>query len=257
MTGLAAYRRAGWTVRYLPQVGSTNDVALAAGCQGAADKLLVLADAQTAGRGRLARRWESPPGACLLLSLLFRPPEPFAHHAARVTMLCGLALAEAVETVAGLPVALKWPNDLIVTGPGAWRKLAGMLSEIGLEDGAPAFLVVGIGLNVTVPSGDLSKLAPNAASLLAETGRTIRRGALLEAFLARVETHYARLGQGDDPHPTWRARLAWLGQPVIVHTPTQAVTGVAEDVDATGALRVRLPDGSAQSFAVGDVSLRV
>ncbi|HNT76312.1 MAG TPA: biotin--[acetyl-CoA-carboxylase] ligase [Anaerolineae bacterium] len=257
MTELATYRRTDWTVQYWPQIGSTNDAALAAGQQGAAEGLLVLADEQTAGRGRLARRWESPAGVGLLMSLLFRPPEPFAYAAARVTMLCGLALAEVVETVGGLAAALKWPNDLIVAEPGTWRKLAGTLSEIGLENGAPAFLVVGIGLNVAVPPADLPALAPHATSLLAETGRVVSRVALLDAFLARVEAGRAQLRQGVDLWPAWRARLAWLGQPVTVHTPTQAVAGVAEDVDATGALLVRLPDGRVQSFAVGDVSLRV
>lgn len=257
MTVLAGYRRDGWTVQYWPQVGSTNDVALAAGQQGAAENFLVLTDEQTAGRGRLARRWAAPPGTCLLMSLLFRPPEPFAHHAARLTMACGVALVEAVETAAGLPAALKWPNDLIVTGPGGWRKLAGMLSEVGLADGAPAFLVVGIGLNVAVRPADLPTLSPNATSILAETGRTVSRVALLDTLLARVEAWWAQLAQGIDPLPAWRARLAWLGQTVAIHTPTQTLTGVAEDVDETGALLLRLPGGAVQSFPVGDVSVRV
>ena len=149
----------------------------------------MLAEEQIAGRGRLDRRWHAPAGQCLLMSLLFRPGEPFAHRAARITMLCGLALAEAAAKVAGIEVQLKWPNDLIVAREdGAWRKIAGMLSEIGGAAQQPDLLVVGLGLNVNVPSAALAKLAPNAGSLRAEIGHPVDRVAILDDFLKRLES---------------------------------------------------------------------
>lgn len=257
MARLADYRRAGWDIRYFNRVDSTNTALLEVGRQGAAEGLVYIADEQTAGRGRLDRSWIAPPGTCLLLSLLFRPPEPFTYHAPRLTMLCGLAMVEAVETVSGVTVQLKWPNDLVLTGESTWYKVAGMLSEIGSDADSQPFLVAGIGLNVNVPPELLPNLAPNATSLLAEGGQPVDRVALLDAFLARAEAYRAALADGEDILALWRQRLAWLGRAVLVSTPTGSVTGVAEDVDETGALWLRLPDGSRQSFSVGDVSLRV
>lgn len=257
MTLLCSYTREGWDIRYLARVDSTNTALLEAGRQGALEGLAYVADEQTAGRGRLNRRWIAPLGTCLLLSLLFRPPEPFSYYAPRLTMLCGMAMADAVEAMSGIAVQLKWPNDLIITEGETWRKVAGMLSEIGSRAEMPFFLVVGIGLNVNVPSEWLPDLAPNATSLLVEGGEPIQRVALLDAFLARVEAYRAALLAGTDVLDLWRQRLAWMGRAVHVHTPTGCVTGIAEKVDETGALWLRLPDGGQQSFSVGDVSLRV
>jgi BirA family biotin operon repressor/biotin-[acetyl-CoA-carboxylase] ligase len=169
-------------------------------------------------------------------------------------MLCGLALVDAARGVSGVPVVLKWPNDLIVEGDERrWRKVAGLLSEVG---GAPDFLVVGVGLNVNVPRAQLPHLAPNATSLMAETGRQVSRVALLDAFLRGVEEGYERLRAGWDPLAEWEGALAWLGREVEVHTPTGSRRGIALGVDDGGALVLRLAEGQARSFPAGDVSLR-
>ncbi len=258
---LAAYRRTdGWlgaTILYLEQTTSTNDLLHRLGEDGAPEGVMALAESQSSGRGRLHRRWLAPPGTSLLLSLLFRPRDPFLYYAGRTTMLCGLALADAVKAVTGFPVFLKWPNDLIAEGDRPWRKLAGMLSEVGTLEGHPAFLVVGIGLNVNVLPDHLPNLAPNATSLLAELGHPVSRSALLDAFLCRTETLYEQLYAGWDPLPAWRASLSWLGKRVTVQTPTGMLTGVAEDVDDDGGLLLSLLDGSHCSFQAGDVTLRL
>lgn len=257
---LQTYHRDGWiggAIDYHERVGSTNDLALAAGEAGAPAGLLVLAEEQIAGRGRLDRRWHAPAGQCLLMSLLFRPGDPFAQRASRITMMCGLSLAEAATQVAGIEVHLKWPNDLIITREdGAWRKIAGMLSEIGGAAQSPDLLVVGLGLNVNVPAAALANLAPNAGSLQAEIGHPVDRVALLDDFLTRLEAAYARWDSGWDPLRAWEARLAWIGQRVSVHTPGAVHTGVAIGVDEEGALLLRQPDGVCRAFPVGDVSLR-
>jgi BirA family transcriptional regulator, biotin operon repressor / biotin---[acetyl-CoA-carboxylase] ligase len=196
------------------------------------------------------------------MSLLFRPPEPFAFNAARTTMLCGLALREAVSALAGDPPAfeaqLKWPNDLIVPLPGraeGWAKLAGMLTEVCLDEG-PVALVVGIGLNANVALGSLASLGPNATSLRALCGERVDRAHLLQGVLASVDHHYDALLRGIDPFPAWQAALAWLGQAVEVRGPREAYIGVAEGVDDTGALLVRSTDGQLRTFSAGDVSIR-
>ena len=259
---------------YLPRTGSTNDVAGELAAQGAPEGAVVLADEQVAGRGRMGRRWLAPPGTCLLLSILFRPDLPPV-QAQRLTMLCSLAAADAVEQVAGLHVDVKWPNDLVVRREIAdcklqipkvrfpishlqsqsWRKLAGVLTETGVVGERLDFVVVGIGINGNVEPEALSALAPDATSVLAEVGRPVDRVALLVALLSGVERRYGALRAGASPHREWVGRLVTLGQPVTVTTSPGVLTGVAESVDEDGALLLRTPDGALRRLLAGDVVL--
>lgn len=263
--------RIGREVRTYTEVTSTNDVAMEAARAGESEGLVVVADVQTAGRGRLGRPWHAPAGTCLLMSVLFRPPEPFAFNAARTTMLCGLALREGVAALAGDPPAfdlqLKWPNDLIVplhAHAAGWAKLAGMLTEVCLDEGAtvaadgdfPAALVVGIGLNVNVTPASLAALGPHATSLLSLRGENVDRLDLLSEVLTAIDRHYAALLRGIDPFPAWRAALAWMGETVEVLGPRESYVGVAEGVDTAGALMLRSTEGRLRAFSAGDVSLR-
>lgn len=240
-------------VIYLTVTGSTNDVAKELAARGAEEGTVVVADEQTAGRGRMKRRWLAPPGTCLLCSLLFRPQLP-PTRTNQLTMLCSLAAADAVEQVAGLPVVLKWPNDLITQSP-TWKKLAGVLTETGIVGERLEFAVVGIGINVNVPSETLPTLDPNATSILAETGREVDLMALLATLLAGVETRYKRLRTGKNPRTEWAARLATLGQRVEATTSEGVLAGVAESVDEEGALLLRAPDGGLHRLLAGDVTL--
>ena len=243
----------------LDQVGSTNDVAKRRGREGAAEGLVVVAEEQTAGRGRLQRRWIAPAGTSLLCSLLFRP-ELRLDQANRLTMICSLAAADAVEEVAGLAPALKWPNDLVVSSAipearGEWRKLGGILTETALTGDKLAFVVVGIGINVNVPAEDLPDVDPHATSTLAETDETVDRTQLLLELLSGVEKRYGRLHEGLSPHLEWSQRLATLGQAVTAQTPDGVLHGIAEGVDSNGALLLRTEDGSLRRLIAGDVSL--
>jgi BirA family biotin operon repressor/biotin-[acetyl-CoA-carboxylase] ligase len=244
----------------LTHTGSTNDVAKALAAARAPEGTVVLAEEQTAGRGRMGRRWSAPSGTCLLCSILFRPDLSPA-QAQRLTMLCSLAAADAVEQTCGLQVAIKWPNDLIVKSQTSsprsqdWRKLAGVLTETGVVGERLAFVVVGIGVNVNVEPQVLPTLAPHATSILAEVGRPVDRVALLVALLAGVERRYEALQAGESPHSEWVARLATLGQPVQVTTSAGPLAGAAESVDEDGALLLRAPDGGLHRLLAGDVTL--
>ena len=240
-------------------LGSTNDVAKEEGRRGGSEGLVVVADEQTAGRGRLERRWIAPAGTSLLCSLLFRPELPL-EQAHRLTMICSLAAADAVEDAAGLKAALKWPNDLVISSTlpearGGWRKLGGILTETDLTGECLAFVVVGIGINVNVPADDLPAVDPHATSVLAETGEPVDRTELLRALLSGVEARYRRLRRGVSPHREWSERLATLGKAVTAQTPEGKLHGVAEGVDPNGALLLRTDDGALRRLMAGDVSL--
>jgi len=239
----------------LERTGSTNDVAKDLAQEGAPDGTVVVADEQTAGRGRMDRRWIAPPETSILCSILFRP-DLALEEANRVTMLTALAAADAIEEVTALVPSLKWPNDLIVYNPNGWRKLAGLLTESGVDEGRLSFVVVGIGINVNVSESVLPNLAPDATSLQAETGHPQDRIPLLVALLEGVERRYEALWRGVNPHEEWGARLETLGKRVCVPTAEGTLTGVAEAVDETGALILRTDDGSCHRLLAGDVTLR-
>lgn len=244
----------GQHVVYYPAVGSTNDEAKRLAEAGAPEGTLVIADYQAAGRGRLNREWWSPPGSSLLLSLVFRPAFLAPHQAQRLTMVCSLAVCDAVAKMTGLAAAVKWPNDVLLNG----RKLCGLLAELGVAGSRLDYVVVGIGININVDfEGDgVPTLMAPATSLKAALGREVSRLAVLAALLRCVEARYERLRAGALPHDEWQSRLVTLGQEVQVTMPHHALTGLAIGVDANGALLVRQADGQVVRVLAGDVTLR-
>jgi BirA family biotin operon repressor/biotin-[acetyl-CoA-carboxylase] ligase len=242
----------GQHIVYRPQIGSTNDEARRLAGEGAPEGTVVITDFQSAGRGRLDRDWIAPHGSSLLLSILFRP-DLAAHQVQRLTMSCGLALADAIESQTRLHAGLKWPNDLVIGG----AKAGGLLTEISLEGTEVEYVVVGIGLNVNLDPARLpAGLHMPATSLSHELGADVDRLPLLHSLLQGVEERYLALKAGRSPHRSWSARLITLGKPVTVTAAGLVLEGVAEAVDADGALLVRLPDGRLERVLAGDVSLR-
>jgi BirA family biotin operon repressor/biotin-[acetyl-CoA-carboxylase] ligase len=236
---------------YHPRLGSTNDLAKERARPGAPEGLLVIADEQSCGRGRRGRNWWSPAGSALLSSLLFRPSLP-PTQAQRLTMLCALAAADAVAETTNLTVDLKWPNDLVIGG----RKLAGLLTESAFRGDQLDFAVVGLGLNVNTDLAGAPQFLAPATSLRMELGHSIDRLELLLAYLDGVARRYARLKAGASPHQEWAGRLCTLGRPVIAHLGDQTLSGLAQGVDADGALLLRTADGTVHRLLAADVSLR-
>ncbi len=232
--------RFGRAYRYLGRTTSTQDELRAWAEAGASEGAVVLAEQQTGGRGRRGRPWVSPPGAGLYFSVLLRPRLPLT-ELLRLSLAAGVALAETAE-VGGL----KWPNDLLAPDG---RKLAGVLVEADLRGEEVRYLLLGIGLNV-----HRAPLPPEAAFLEAYRPG-LRRVDLLARLLARLEYWYDRLPEAEAVCEAWRRLSNTLGRPVRIDTPTGPVEGLAEDLEPSGALRVRLPDGTARTISAGDVAL--
>lgn len=252
-------RLVGGRIVYLESTGSTNDVARAFAVAGEPEGVAVVADAQTAGRGRAGKSpWLTPPFTSIAVSVLLRPRlEPA--HLSRLALLAGVAAVDAVRETTGVPAAIKWPNDVMA----GRRKLGGILVESGLTGGRVAFAVLGIGINGNVAAAALGPL-PDAAlpptTLQDEAGGPISREALLAALLRQLDARYAALLDGAALREAYRARLGTLGQRVRVvgagGPGGEVVEGVASDVGEDGALLVRLDSGEVRSFTYGDVSLR-
>jgi BirA family biotin operon repressor/biotin-[acetyl-CoA-carboxylase] ligase len=242
--------RLGHPVHLYQQIGSTQDEARLRARSGAPEGLLIVAEQQTAGRGRAGRQWVTAHGTALAFSLLLRPAGGAA-LGGELSMLGGLAVCEAIEQVVGLPALLKWPNDILV---GA-KKAGGILVEAATTGESLEYALLGIGLNVlsAPPAGAVDF---PATSLEAEAGRPVDRLRLLRAILERLEAHYPLAADGK-LHGQWAARLAWLGESVVAHTPDGDVAGQAEGTDADGALVVRLDSGARVRVVAGDVRLRL
>jgi BirA family biotin operon repressor/biotin-[acetyl-CoA-carboxylase] ligase len=246
---------------YVPEIGSTNSelkVWLSAGSEDdPAAGTVLLTDYQSAGRGRLGRRWEAPPGSSLLFSVLFRPGWPAA-RSGWLTMLAGLSMAEAVAAITGVTVGLKWPNDVMVLVDGQWRKLGGLLVDAHLADERLGYAILGVGINVNIPAEGLPAAVTPPTSLLLATGCHVPRRPLLLECLGRLEAHYDAAAGGRSPQARWNERLITLGREVTVSrgAETAVLVGVAETTDEAGSLIVRDGSGMRHTVAAGDVTLR-
>lgn len=250
-----------WDVRRTAETTSTNADLLALARSGAPEGVVLVADHQTAGRGRLDRTWEAPPGASLLTSILLRPADPpcslALDQAHLVANAVGIAAAIAAQRTAGVGVALKWPNDLVLTTDAGVRKVSGILAETILADGRIDALVVGIGINVNWPPALPPDLADIATALNHAAGHEVDRLQLLGALLAELGRCYAALATPEGRGVLlgeYRALSATIGSRVRVELPGETVVGDAIDVNAEGHLLVvdECPDRPREIVA-GDV----
>lgn len=229
------------------QVGSTNDIAASLAESGAAEGVVVAANAQSAGRGRLGRTWVSPPGAGLYVSAILRPP---ADALPLLTIAAGVAVAEGVEVASGLQPCVKWPNDIYV----GVRKLAGILAEAGSSPDGTRHVVLGFGINIGAAAYP-PDVAARATSIESELGRRIERGLVLAECLAALAARYQmlRTGRSDAVIAAWRSRGApHLGRRVEWDVDRGVRRGVAHDIDGRGALLVRV-DGDVVRVISGEV----
>lgn len=230
-------------VRVLDSIGSTNDYVAALARGGAPEGLVVVAEHQFLGRGRLDRTWASPPRAGLTFSVLLRPAVPAAVRP-WLPLLLAAAAAEALSARCDLDVSLKWPNDLLVQG----RKLGGVLAESTGDA-----VVVGFGINVSTRRDELPR--DDATSLSLETGGVVDRGPVLLALLRTMGPAYTTWrGDAEEAAYRYRERCDTVGRAVRVTLPGDVVlAGEAVAVDLAGRLVVRAADGSETAVSAGDV----
>ena len=240
----------------LSEVDSTNTRAKESAMAGEPEGLVVVADCQTAGRGRMGRSFQSPPGKGIYLTALLRPHLP-PERLMCVTAMAGVSVCGAVEEVCGLSPGLKWPNDPVLNG----RKLCGILTELSLEAETRSlqYLVVGIGINVLHTPEDFSpEVAAIATSVAAELGHPVSRPALAAALIARLDRLRTALVSGDteDYLAEYRRRCVNLGKRVRLLSPGGEAHGEALDVDREFGLVVRRDDGTVTTVRSGEVSVR-
>ncbi len=254
-TSLLHTRRFARELLYERSVGSTMDLARDAATAGVGEGTLAATDDQTSGRGRLGRTWISPRAVNLASTLLLRPPHEVLRQ---IAMIAPLAIFDAIESIAGIRAGIKWPNDVQIVSAtdGIARKVAGILIETDLSDERNAYVLVGAGVNVNFDTRAVAEIRDVATSLMIETGAPVDREGLLASYMLSFEQLYDAACAGASPYERWRERLTTLGQDVRATTPTTVVEGIAEDVDATGALVIRAADGALVTIEAGDVTLR-
>jgi BirA family transcriptional regulator, biotin operon repressor / biotin---[acetyl-CoA-carboxylase] ligase len=240
-------------IKYFDSIGSTNSEALQWAEKGAPDGALVVADTQTAGRGRMDRRWVTHAGAALAFSLILRPSAPEAEALGLFSPLGALGVASALAEDYGLPAQVKWPNDVLLQR----RKVCGILVEAVWVGSAVQNVVTGIGVNVAseaVPPDD--QVIYPATSIEDVLGRPVDRLELLRNILERVFAWRSRLGSPEFMQ-AWEANLAFKGEWVEVQPPGQdRLVGKLIGLSPTGDLRLLSPAGAVITAAAGDLRLR-
>ena len=240
-------------VAYYPELGSTNTEGVIWAEEGAAHLSLIVADEQTAGRGRGERKWRTPPGVALAFSLVIRPGQNMAISTSRLTGLGALAVCDVLQSVYKLPAKIKWPNDVLVRD----SKLAGVLVETVWQGNEILSSVLGIGINVarnSVPSQE--DLDFSATSVNAVLGSTVDRWMLLKEVLEAILTRLLQLDQ-DGFLEDWEANLAFRGKPVqILRDGAEPDQGQIQGLNHEGFLRLRLSNGEEKLVQSGDLKLR-
>ena len=237
----------GRRILYYPELKSTMDETARLADKGAEEGAVVIAERQSAGRGRQGRSWVSQPGN-LLFSVLFRPDMvqlPF------ISIIGGVAAARAVCKTTGLDPRIKWPNDLMLES----RKAAGILAESAVVGDSVCYAVLGIGINVALDTSDTEEISAFATSVNAAAGREVDRELLLRQLLLDLDDLYVSLGRDVSPLPEWRDLLETTGRRVQATFGGDSYSGLAEGVDGTGNLLLRLDDGTIVTLTAGDVSL--
>jgi len=237
----------GQNIIYYPLVTSTMEAARAEAHKAAADGTVIIAGEQTSGRGRLQRRWISP-GGNIALSIILYPDIAGLPY---LIMIAALAASRSIESTTGLETQIKWPNDILIKG----KKVAGILIENEVKGDRVARSVIGIGINAGLLPDKVSEIASIATSLEAELGKNVSRENIIVNLLTGFERLYLNLPDGEPIFKAWRDKLVTLGQKVTATWGKDTLHGIAESVDKSGALTVRLSDGTLTRVVAGDVTL--
>ena len=242
-------RMVGRSVYHYDSLGSTMDEIRILAERDEPEGAVVIAEEQTAGRGRFNRAWISPRGQNLSFSVLLRPT---AEQLPFLNMAATLAVSRAVGEIAGLEPTIKWPNDVRVNG----RKVSGILIEAAMEQESASHAVVGIGVNVNFDPSEYPEIAPFATSIFRETGRRTDRTAVLRLLLEHFDDLYRTVKEGRSLTRQWASQLETLGRTVQVRWRDQVLEGRAKAIDDRGNLVLERPDGSTVTALAGEVTLQ-
>lgn len=246
---LLSTRDLGRTLHHFESLASTNVQAFELAQEGALHGEVVIAESQTAGKGRRGRAWISPAGKNLSMSVILRPEIP-PTRAPELTLVAAVALAETL-TEAGAVAQIKWPNDVQLDG----RKVAGILTELSADTERVHFIVLGIGVNLNTDASDFpDDVRDLATSVKLARAQTVPRALFTAALLTRLEAWLDRWQEeGFGPvRAAWKAASSTLGKDVLVRSDAKELRGIAEDIDESGALMLRV-DGRLERVLAGDV----
>ncbi len=246
-------RWAGRNLRYYDTIGTTNAQAKAEAEAGAPHGTLVVADMQTAGRGRRGRSWESPAGTNLYFTISLKP-QIAPEKAPMLTLVMAHSVARAIGERTGLECGIKWPNDVVASG----KKVCGILTEMSAERGYIHYVVIGVGINVRRQQFS-EEVDSKATCLDQECGRTVSRSELLAAVMEAFEEDYETFIKTEDLSglmESYQARLAGLGREVLVLDPKGEFRGISKGITPTGELLVETGSGEVVEVYAGEVSVR-
>jgi BirA family biotin operon repressor/biotin-[acetyl-CoA-carboxylase] ligase len=243
----------GRDIQVFEQTTSTNDVIEKLARDGVKEGVVVFAESQTKGRGRLGRKWISPERKGLWFSILLRP-DLRPQEATQLTVASATALRRAIAVATGLQPEIKWPNDILIGG----KKVAGILTELSAELDRVRHIILGIGVDVNLDAGELpAELRKIATSLKIETGEMVSRAELATAILRELDFDYARICAGRFPAiaDEWEEHCTTIGKNVTVQISERKIRGRAESLDDDGALLLRTEHGRLERIIGGDVTL--
>lgn len=245
--------RIGWRIHYFDEIDSTQEAARELAAGGAAQGTVVIAERQSAGRGRMGRTWHSPPGVNLYTTIILRPPIPLA-EVPRLSLVAGVAAAEAVEREAPGIVTLKWPNDVWLRG----RKAGGIIAE-AVTDAHQQLdcVLLGIGLNINLAADDVPpELRGKATSMRIATGHRCDRTAIADSLFNRLDSRYMEsLTRGfESIVPAWERYSALTGRRIAIVDGARHQSGIVRGIDGTGALLLDI-GGRVERIVAGEVSV--
>lgn len=250
---LPAGRIIGRDIRVFQETTSTNDIVEKLARDNVKEGVVVFAESQTKGRGRLGRKWVSPAQKGLWFSVLLRPRLRPA-EATQLTVAAVNALVRAVQSQTQIVPEIKWPNDLLIRG----RKVAGILTEMNAELDRVNYVIIGMGVDVNQADSDFPpEVRPIATSLMLELGHPASRAELAAAILQELDHDYARIREGRfaEMADEWESRCSTIGQPVTVLIGNRRIQGYAESLDDSGALMLRTEHGHMERIVGGDVTV--
>ncbi len=237
------------TVYHYESIDSTNDKAYELAEAGATEGTIVFAEAQTSGKGRMGRKWVSPPGEGIYMSLILRPDVDVS-EISTITLIAALSVTRAIKETCSIEAGIKWPNDIMIDG----KKVCGILTEMKAEPDMVDFVVLGMGINVNT---DATLLPPGGISLRGVLARRVERVSLVKNILKNFENDYEKFRSNGFAalREECKASSAVLGKRVRVEEHTRSTEGVVSDIDEKGALIIETDDGSFSRMFSGDVVL--